>query len=776
MARYVEHPLLKENTIEGRTYQEVLAARILECGSSLVVAPTALGKTVVAALVAAHVLEKHPGKKVLFLAPTKPLAVQHEASMRKFLNMDEEKINVLTGSVTPEKRKEIWDSSDVISATPQTIENDLLMERLSLKEVALLIFDEAHRAVKDYSYVYISRRYSKQAKEGLVLALTASPGSEEEKIRDVCKNLAIKNIEIKSMDDSDVRPYAKDIEVDWVFVDLPPEFMEVKRGLENYMKEQLTFLKRMGIAPTMNMKYYSHKRLLEMQSSIRKRLMAHAKTQPSLFIAVSKAAALLKMNHALTLLETQGTTALNEYYARMEEKGRSSAAPKALKAILANEGIQKAMEINERLVKEGGVHPKLEALRIILEKQFRKNPESRAIVFNHYRDSVKNLTGFLEGVKGVNPVKFIGQAVKGNEKGMSQKEQKGVLVDLKDGTYNTLVATSVAEEGLDIPAVDLVVFFEPVPSEIRSIQRRGRTGRFSKGSVKILMARGTRDEGFFWASANKERKMVKTLKGMRAMNGPLDKMDKPLGEPMDKQETLGKYMASGGEGEGEEKGDWEQGRIIIYVDTRERNSSVAKTLQEMGVEVRIKQLETGDYILSDEIVVERKTVGDLVSSILDGRLFNQLITMSTNYTSPLVLVEGDRDEMFTLRDVHRNAIIGAMTSIAINYRVPVLFTKDNGETAEYLFVTAKREQEGRSKDIRLRVGRKGLAPGEQQRFIVESLPGVGPSMAKKLLEKFGSVKNIANAESRELQEIENLGKKKASQIRKALTSKYSPEK
>lgn len=758
MVRYVEHPLLKESAIEGRTYQEVLAARILECGSSLVVAPTALGKTVVAALVAAHVLEKQPGKKVLFLAPTKPLAVQHEASFRKFLNIGEGKINVLTGSVGPEKRKAVWDSSVVVSATPQTIENDLLMERLSLKEVALLIFDEAHRAVKDYSYVYISRRYSKQAKQGLVLALTASPGSEEEQIKAVCRNLAIRNIEIKSMGDSDVKPYAKDIDVDWVFVELPPEFREVQKGLENYMKEQLTFLKRMGIAPTLNMKYYSHKRLLEMQSSIRKRLTTHSKTQPSLFIAISKSAALLKINHALALLETQGTTALNEYYARMETKGKSSSAPKALKAILANEGIKRAMEINEKLVKKGVVHPKLEALEKILRKQFGENPESKAIVFNHYRDSVKNLVGFLESIPGINPVKFIGQAVKGNEKGMTQKEQKSVLVDLKDGTYNTLVATSVAEEGLDIPAVDLVVFFEPVPSGIRSIQRRGRTGRFAKGSVKILMAKGTRDEGFFWASASKEKKMVKTLKGMKAIRQ----------EPMDKQETLGKYLV---EKEGAE-GEFEKGKVIAYVDTRERNSSVAKLLQEQGVEVRIKQLETGDYILSDEIVVERKTVGDFVSSILDGRLFNQLITMSTNYTSPLVLVEGDRDEMFALRDVHRNAIIGAMTSIAVNYKVPVLFTKDNSETAEYLYVTAKREQEGKSRDIRLRVGRKGLAREEQQRFIVESLPSVGPSMAKKLLEKFGSIRNIVNADSKELQEIENLGKKKASQIRKALTSKY----
>jgi Fanconi anemia group M protein len=129
-----------------------------------------------------------------------------------------------------------------------------------------------------------------------------------------------------------------------------------------------------------------------------------------------------------------------------------------------------------------------------------------------------------------------------------------------------------------------------------------------------------------------------------------------------------------------------------------------------------------------------------------------------------------------LRNIHRNSIIGALTSIALDYQVPVLNTKTPVETAEYLYVIAKREQIGQDKEVRLRVGRKGLTLSEQQRFITEGLPLVGPLLAKGLLEKFGSIKAIANASEKELQSVENLGKKKARMIKKVLEEKYDDNK
>ena len=122
--------------------------------------------------------------------------------------------------------------------------------------------------------------------------------------------------------------------------------------------------------------------------------------------------------------------------------------------------------------------------------------------------------------------------------------------------------------------------------------------------------------------------------------------------------------------------------------------------------------------------------------------------------------------------MHRNAIIGTLTSIALSYRIPILFTNDEHETAEFIFVTAKREQIGKGHDIRLRIGRKGLTLPEQQRFLVESLPGIGPNTAKVLLKHFGSIRQIANASEKELQQAENIGEKKAKAIRKVLDANF----
>ena len=419
--------------------------------------------------------------------------------------------------------------------------------------------------------------------------------------------------------------------------------------------------------------------------------------------------------------------------------------------MLNDDGIQEALLLSGKLKQQGINHPKLLKLKEILEKQFLENPESRVLVFNHYRDSIKYLEKYLKGFTSIRATRFVGQADKGNEKGMTQKEQIKLLEEFREGKFNCLLCSSVAEEGLDIPSVDLVVLYETVPSEIRSIQRRGRTGRFGKGKVIGLLAKGTRDEIFYYSSVAKERRMQETLHGMQNSSS------------LPKQSTLVKYIEKAKE------------QVLVYVDTREQSSSVSKTLSEMGALIKVKQLEVGDFVLSDDVVVERKTVEDFLQSMVDGRLFTQLMKMSENYASPLVLVEGSRSDLFSLRDIHRNAIIGALSSIALNYKVPVLFTEDENETAEFLMVIARREQLAAEKDIRLRVGRKGLTLAEQQRFIAESLPLVGPTLAKSLLKHFGSIKGIVDADEKQLQEIEKLGPKKAKQIMKVLGEKYKEE-
>ncbi|MBI2529771.1 MAG: DEAD/DEAH box helicase [Candidatus Diapherotrites archaeon] len=512
MQEFFAHPLIKPGTIELRAYQKSIAESVLRGGNTLVVMPTALGKTVIAAIVAANVLAGNKNAKVLFLAPTKPLAMQHQKSFQRIMNIPGNQITLLTGAVSRKKRWDVWDNACIIAATPQTIQNDIENERIDLKDVALLVVDEAHRCVKDYSYVAVALAYKKQAGRPLILALTASPGSEKEKIAEVCRHLGIGNIELRTSESDDVAQYMHEIETNWIMVELPEEFIEIRDLLEEFMLEQLEFFKKIGMVRKGATSKISRKLLIMLQARISMQLKKPRKN-PIYFQAASKIAALLKISHANTLLETQGISALQDYWNRMLGKAQDADAPKALKYALGHHAIQEAIEKTQKLIAQGKEHPKLQRLSELLQKHFQQKPDAKAIVFNHYRDSVKNVVEYLQKFPEIKPLRFVGQATKGEkDKGMSQEEQAEALEAFKEGKYNTIVASSVAEEGLDLPSVDLVIFYEPVPSEIRSIQRRGRTGRFAEGNVHILLARNTQDEAYHWSALNKEKKMHRRIR------------------------------------------------------------------------------------------------------------------------------------------------------------------------------------------------------------------------------------------------------------------------
>ncbi len=416
--------------------------------------------------------------------------------------------------------------------------------------------------------------------------------------------------------------------------------------------------------------------------------------------------------------------------------------------------MKEAREIARRLYEEGMEHPKLSKLVEILREFFRRKPEARAIVFVQYRDTAARIVEELSKVPGIKPVRFVGQSTRAGDKGMTQKQQQEVLEAFRRGDYNVLVATSVAEEGLDIPSVDLVVFYEAVPSEIRAIQRRGRTGRFGRGEVVVLIAKGTRDEAYYWAARAREKKMVDALLKLRRALQILEEGG---------QKTLLHYVAP--------KRAKEVVRIIA--DVRERGGGVIQALHaEPDVVVEVRQLPVGDYILSDRVVVERKSASDFVQSIIDGRLFEQARQMVEQFARPVLVVEGDP---YVVRNVHPNAIRGAIASLAVDYGIPVVFTRDAKETAALLKIIARREQLEQRREPRLRGEKKIMSLPQMQQYIVESLPFVGPKLAKNLLKRFGTVERVMTASERELASVEGMGPKRAKEIRRVLTAPYEPE-
>ena len=218
-----------------RLYQQTILGTAVN-NNTLAVLPTGLGKTALAFLLTVQRLTKYPESKILLLAPTKPLCEQHLKTYREVLNIESEKIVLFTGSVSPKKRADLWQDAKIIVSTPQGLENDLINRRINFQDVSLLIVDEAHHAVGDYSYVWLAEQYDKLAKNQLILALTASPGATLDKIKEICDNLRIEKVEVRTEKDPDVKPYVKETKINWMELKFPEELKKLHSELKTTVK------------------------------------------------------------------------------------------------------------------------------------------------------------------------------------------------------------------------------------------------------------------------------------------------------------------------------------------------------------------------------------------------------------------------------------------------------------------------------------------------------------------------------------------------------------
>ncbi len=722
---YLQHAFIKPDSVERREYQYNIANSAANA-STLVVIPTGMGKTIIALLVIAKELTMD--KNILFLSPTKPLVNQHAQSLSALLTLDDA-VAVFTGEVPPEKRIRLWNSKRIIVSTPQVIENDLIARRYDLSKISRIIFDEAHRAAGNYSYVFIADMFKKQQSNRRCLGMTASPGNNLSEILEVCKNLEIANIEIRTKIDPDVRPYVHDLDIKWKEISLPHEFSYTLQLLRKSLAERLGILKEIGVLDSASIALINRKKLLEVQQRIQSELRSNPQPSQSLFNAASAQNAAMKLAHAIELLQTQGVNALSSYIARMVIEANSKGGSKASRDILKDPNVLEAIAYIKSLKIE---HPKIQEIVNIVKDQLTLKKESKIIVFTHYRDTSLYVFKQLEAIPLAKPVRFIGQAGRENDKGLTQKEQIDIIKRFKEDEYNVLIATSVAEEGLDIPSTDLVVFYEPVPSEIRTIQRKGRTARQMAGKVIILIAKGTPDEAYYWSSRQKERRMHQELEVLRTA------LRKKVQDPttvyhnslyQENQKKLDEYQ--------------QKTTVKIIVDHRESRSPVMRFLTQKDIIVEPQQLNVGDYIISSRIGVERKTVDDFLNSLIEGKLFVQMKNLRATFSRPLLLIEGDG--LLTKRNISHNAIFGSFVAIIVDFGTPIITTHTPQETADFLAIMAHREQKEGDRAIAIRGEKPAHSIPEQQQFLVEGLPNVSAVLAQRLLQHFGSIKSLANA-------------------------------
>lgn len=473
-----------------RAYQRAIFDSAMQNGNTLVVLPTGLGKTLISIMLFAEKMKKG---RCLFLTPTKPLAKQHFETVKDILELSDKNVALVTGDISPKKRKQEY-KTDIVISTPQTVRNDLDKKVLE-PDFSLCVVDEAHRAVGDYAYVPIVTTLTKASEKTLILGLTASPGGNKERIEEVLENLKIKNIEIRTHYDSDVAPYVQKSSIKFVQVMLSPTLKAIKQELDKITKKYTRLLACIGIIPPIKHKgkfLALRQRIMNIKSGIK-------------YNAMVNYSVLLHALHMSELLETQGVYPLKKYLEKLSEKTSKSA-----KLLLKDPGISRVKELCE----SGEEHPKMS----VLLKHVKQLRDKKAIVFAQYRDQIAQIEKMLQE-NNIKAKQFVGK-----KDGFTRKIQEQTINDFRAGLFNILVASSIGEEGLDIPAVDSVIFYEPIPSEIRSIQRRGRAARLKEGEITILVTRGTRDEYYSYASKRKEERMKTILQKMQAkLSGKSDK-------------------------------------------------------------------------------------------------------------------------------------------------------------------------------------------------------------------------------------------------------------
>jgi ERCC4-related helicase len=319
--RFVSHPLIYPNVVEGRLYQKHIAEAALE-KNTLVILPTGLGKTIIAALVTAEILYNYRDSKVLMMAPTRPLVIQHKTNFERVIRLPKHQFALLTGRTPPDYRSEIWSSTSprVVFATPQVVRNDLHSGCLQLSGFGLVIFDECHRSIKEYAYTEIARRYAESSTFPLLLGMTASPGSDWNKVRMVCESLYVEHVEHLSVEDEDVKPYVNPVVVEWETVTLPMQYQPVREILRGMFNERVEKLRIRGYLRSKSKFLVSRRELIELGSYPRyKAEMAIEEKRGPIYGTFLLQSQALTLFHMAELFDTQGAHTLRCFMKRLEE-------------------------------------------------------------------------------------------------------------------------------------------------------------------------------------------------------------------------------------------------------------------------------------------------------------------------------------------------------------------------------------------------------------------------------------------------------------------------
>ena len=511
-----------------RDYQYSIVARGLY-HNMLVALPTGLGKTFIAATVMLNWFRWTTESQIVFVAPTKPLVSQQVKACFNIAGIPRSATTMLTGGISPGLRAEEWRSKRVFFMTPQTIINDLKTGICDPKRLVLVVVDEAHRATGNYAYVEVVNFLRRFNSSFRVLALTATPGASIEKVQEVIDGLGISRVEIRTEESIDIRQYVHKRKIETILFENSDEMIMImdlfSRALQPVLNK-LTGMNAYWAKDPMTLTPYgcNQARTRWMSSDAGRKANMGVKGMVNSIFSL-----LASLSHGIELLKFHGIAPFYHKVLafRNELHSNDKKGGKYAKQINESEPFQTMMSRVQIWINNPDFvgHPKLEYLQSVVMNHFldagdgrgASDPSStRVMVFSHYRDSAEEIARVLKrNDPMIRPHVFVGQASSKGSDGMDQKKQLDIIQKFQTGIYNTLVATSIGEEGLDIGEVDLIVCYDASASPIRMLQRMGRTGRKRAGNIVVTLMKGKEEDNFIKAKDNYEKMQKEIASGTR---------------------------------------------------------------------------------------------------------------------------------------------------------------------------------------------------------------------------------------------------------------------
>ncbi|KAG8267289.1 hypothetical protein J6590_054686 [Homalodisca vitripennis] len=517
--------------------------------NTLVSLPTGLGKTFIAAVVMYNYYRWFPQGKIVFMAPTRPLVAQQIRACHDIMAIPIKDTIEMTGSMNPGDRLKQWKSKRVFFLTPQVMANDLRSGVCPATLFKCVVIDEAHRATKEYSYCHVIKELEKAGAMFRILALSATPGSNIKAVVEVVQNLRISTLELRGEDSPDVTPYTHAKQIEPVSLSLSKNILDFREQFLLIFERYARSLREARLV-TCNVQNITKFQLLKASERIRSK-PPNGMAKARVGILMADFTVCMTLAHGLELLQTYGLRAFHQYFTGCEdEENRKAAFTRLSQDVEFHQLMENLHKAVSSPMDQFWSHPKHEHLVKILKEHFSVNEnqkeDSKVIIFCQYRVVVSEVYELLQKIHpSIKPIMFIGQGAGKDKTGLPQKKQIEVMKQFREGKSNVLIATCVAEEGLDIGSVDLLILMEVQRSPVRLVQRLGRTGRHRQGRCVVLLTQGREVQGHSGGAGGSDSGSILNLVG-------------PL---------LGSSSggSSGGGGDGQSAGGSDSGSILNLV-------------------------------------------------------------------------------------------------------------------------------------------------------------------------------------------------------------------